>query len=180
MPLPSMRQKTRPKGFIGTIKPDADIAKANWEQETGDTTDIFESIDDDVSSTFIRTDEITMAFCGGSEEDRTCRFDMEAPATAPSGAEQINVRVRARYNSSGSNPAIVMTVRLYEVSTLRATKATDNLTGSIILYPWILSQAQKDAVGNWNNVRIDVAMSICEDDGDPIRGEIEEEDIVFV
>lgn len=179
MTLIMMRPKTTQAAFIGTLKPNVDIAKVNWEDELGGTTNIFNSIDDDSASTFIITDEILMAFCGGSEEQRTCRFHMSNPSPLPSGAEDVTVRVRARYKSSASNPSIDMTIKLFQGGTLKATSSLSALTGSHVWYIDFLTQAQKDSVSDWTDVRVDVDMSICENAGDPIFGEIEEMEITF-
>jgi hypothetical protein len=178
------RPRVTQPAFVGTLKPNGDVNKTNYKNKLDCTTNIYQSIDDDSASTYITTDEILMATCDGTPEVRTCRFDMTNPSPAPNGAESVSVRVRARYNSAEADPSIDMVIKLYESTTLIATGGTEALTGSHVWYILFLSQAQKDAVSNWNNVRIDASMTICEgtdagSGGGSIKGEIEEEEITF-
>lgn len=177
-PLPVLRQKLAPLGFVGVIDPDEEVTMGNWEDDGGNACsgggiDCAADVADDSDSTYVQNEEILMAFCGGSEEVRNIRFGFENPTDDPSGSETIIVNTRARYSTSGTNnPAASMVVRLYELTTLRGTASSDALTTSFQTFSWNLSQSIIDSVTNWDDIRVDVEVTVCEDDGADIRAQI--------
>ena len=171
--------------FIGELDPDEEVVMGNWEDDAGSAcsgaTDCAVPVADDSDTTFVQTELInTMGGCA-SPEVRNIRFGFDDPAVPPTGAETVNVRVTARYTTAGMNGDTgSMVVKIYELTTLRHTFGSVSLTTSFVTHVEGVPQSVKDAIGDWDDIRVDVEHTLCEEDGADMRGQVSKIDIQFI
>ncbi len=171
------------KSFIGVIDPDQEVAVTNWEDDAGTScasADCAADIADDSDSTFIQNHEILMAFCGGSEEVRNCRFGFDNPDPSPTGEETVIVNLRARYQTPGGNgDTASVVVRIYEGASLEHTFSSQALTTSLVDYVFAFPEAVKNNIGDWDDIQIDLEITVCEIDGADMRCQFAKMEIEF-
>lgn len=147
------------KAFIGFIRPDSDIETSGWT-----TTPLWNKLDE--TSPDDATTQITSS--NGTTEcptvdNRDFEVTLTNPPTTPSGFETVTIRMRGHFHTTAGNLTTkqfrvqvkeLTTIRRFELFTAQSTYTTHSFT---------LTQAEKDAIGNWNDLRINVNFQSCHD-----------------
>ncbi len=164
--------------FIGSINPDGNIQTSDW------STPLWEKISDSQQS---EPDDATTQTTSSSIQnaDNPESFDFEVtmsnPATTPVGSETVKVRVRIYVDMSlGSLIEDDLKIQLKQGTTVKATRNTSVNTGSYSTKALTLSQAEKDSITDWNDLRVLIEIN-CQvtDEGDEGVGKCTWVDINF-
>ena len=148
--------------FIGFIRPDSDVETSDW-TATPLWSKLDETSPDDATTQITSTTNIT-------ECPTTETFDFEVgmsnPASPPTGQETVTIRVRALADEViGSMPTKTLLVQVKETTTVRASSSFTLSAAGWTTPSFTMSQAEKDAVGNWDNMRVRCAVTLCLNDG---------------
>ena len=143
------------KYFEGFLRPDADIETSDWT-----ATPLWSKLDEtspDDATTEIDSSEF-------SDPDVAQTFDFEIrltdPPSTPTGRETITWRVRHYLEVvSGNFDTDVITLELKQGSTVIATQSVSANT-SYTTDSDVLSQAEKDSITDWTDLRIKVTYTI--------------------
>jgi hypothetical protein len=146
--------------FIGFLRPNSDRTSGAW-TGVGTGSGLYGRIDEtspDDATSYIKSKTI-VAVCASTDSD-LCAVELTGPSPAPNGVEVTVVRVRHRRVTTGSIGTNNLRIRLMESTTQRdswtvypsTSWATENRT---------LSQAVKDAIGNWSNVHLEFQYTAC-------------------
>ena len=150
--------------FIGFIRPDADIETVGFT-----STPLWQKLDEvthDSDTTHIQGGTVTSVCPTNTAHDFEIR--LSHPSITPSGNETITVRVVARHEEVvGFFVTRQMFFQLKQGTVVRATSSTFSLSGSYQTFSDVLTQAQKDSITDWNDVRIRCRSNLCvENSGD--------------
>ena len=130
-------------------RPDSDVDTGNWSRSTG-SGNYFALIDEAVAS---NSDYITSADYDGMEAD-SITVGL-SNVTDPANSEDHIVSYRSKGTGGGMMGNIPsLTVVLLETSTPIATSVNTSLTGSYVDYTFTLSEAEANAIGNYDNLRL--------------------------
>lgn len=147
--------------FIGVIRPDSDVETSGWT-----STPLWSKLDEvspDDATTEI-TSQGAISECPTTES-----FDFEVgmsnPGSPPSGSEIVTIRARAWLHLVvGATPSTrTFLVQVKETTTVRASQSFTLNVSSYQTHSFTMSQAEKDAVGNWDNIRIRCVETSCLD-----------------
>ena len=129
-------------------RPDSDVADGNWTTSSG--TDYFALIDEPVAS---NSDYVTSADYDGTETD-SLTVGL-SNVTDPVNSDNHIVSYRSKGTGGelwGNIPSL--TVVLLETTTVIATSVNTSLTTSYVDYTFTLSEAEANAIGNYDNLRL--------------------------
>lgn len=172
MPLPFMSIDLR---FFGTLFPDSTIDSTEWEGNDNGTTNLHTYVNAPTDATFLRLIDPAgnVASCGVDVDTEDINFVLEDASPPVSGEEVVTYNVRARKVQTTGTGTATMTMEFREGATVRASRTGIVLTPGIVTYSDQLSNAERDAVGDWENVRIFVTIDACVDNlGDEMDLEI--------
>lgn len=168
--------------FTGTLLPNGDAGVGGWEGDSDESTNLHDLVNDGLDTNWVRILDTApvLSVCATTEND-SIDFNFDNPSTAPNGQETVEVRVKARYELPiGGTGSSTMRIRVRELTTTRATRTGFNLTTSFAWFSFFMTQAEKDAVGDWNDIQILADMDSCVDTlGDELRPNVSQEEMVF-
>ena len=144
------------KFFIGFIRPDSDIETTDWT-----STPLWSKLDE--VSPDDTTTEIDSEFFGNPAAPQVYDFEVSLsnPAITPTGAEVVTLKVRHWLEIlSGGITSNDVTIELKQGSTVKATISTSGNTGTYVTSSKVLSQAEKDSITNWDDLRVRFEQSV--------------------
>ena len=144
-------------GFIGFIRPDGDIESSDWT-----STPLWQKLDEVAQDN--ATTEITTIFTGINSQTRDFEIRLSDPGDPPSGNEVITLRTRFWLDEIiGLVNQREVKIQLKQGTTVKKTINTfANLSGYVTTNS-VLSQAQKDSITNWNDLRVKLAYTVRHD-----------------
>ena len=158
---PILMQLPARQPFSGTLRPDSSVSVSGWENQADGTTNLHNSVNDQSDATYVRQQIPVISVCPTTEND-SIEFGLENPSTTPNGSESVNLRVKARkafpFGGSGTS---TMRIRLRQGTTVISTDSGNGLTTSFAWYDCFLSQAEKNAITDWTNLRALVDADSC-------------------
>ena len=143
--------------FLGSIVPDSDIETTNW-TPTPLYLELNEDIPDDA------TTEITADFSGSSEQIKDFEVGLSNPIITPTAGEVVTMRVRSYLELLVGNSFNSVTMELKQGTTVKASRSQSVPDGYITVVR-VLSQAEKDSITDWDNLRVRVEFAVTGDDG---------------
>lgn len=142
-------------------RPDSDVDTGSWVASTG--SDFFALIDESSASD---SDYISSADFETSTDSITVGLDN---VTDPVNAINHIVSYRSKGTGGGMMGNIPsITVVLLETSTPIATSVNSSLTGSYTDYTFTLSEAEANAIGNYDNLRLKFTRGIESGGGEDV------------
>lgn len=137
-----------------TIWADADDLVAQWEDEGGATTNLWQSVNADSDATYVTLVGPSVIVESGS---RSLRFGLENPSAAPSSDQTVELRIRCEWidvfgaaNPDAGDPNI--TIRLIEGATTRAATSAQQISEAPAEYSLFLSESQINSVTDWDDL----------------------------
>lgn len=179
--IPGILAKLPPPLAPEVLRPDTDIGISGWEAQDDTTTSLYDHVNDQSDTTYVRPQIPGLSECPTTENDNV-EFGMSDPSGTPTGGvDTVVMRVRARYNMLiGGTGSATGRFRLREGTTVRATDSGNSLTTSWAWYELSLSSAQIDSVTDWTNLRVLSDADVCVDTlGDEISFEVAEIEITI-
>ena len=144
--------------FIGFLRPDADVETSDWT-----STPLWNKLDE--VSPDDATTEVSAIFTGNFQQTKNFEVGLSNPAGPPSGSETVTLRVRFWLQLVFQDVTQrSVKIELKELSTIKKTYNTfASKTGYQTTINSILSQAVKDSINNWNNLRVRVEYKVTGD-----------------
>lgn len=144
--------------FIGTIRPDGDQSTVGWT-----TTPLWSDLDE--SSPDDSTTEVLHRFTSDVQEVSEFEVTLSNPATTPTARETVTLRTRF-WLELINNGVTEKDVKI-ELKEGAVVRKTINAVASTIGYVTnisALSQAEKDSITDWDNLRVNVEFTVTGDD----------------
>lgn len=144
-----------------TVFADSDDVISQWEDEGGATTNLYQSVDDDVTpdSDWVELRSVNHIVTSGT---RALRFGTQNPSGTPQANQTVELQVRCRWvdvfgsaNPDAGDPNL--TISMYESTTNRGSGSAQTITTSFVNYSFFPSTSQIISVGNWDNLRVNMS-----------------------
>ena len=142
--------------WVGFLRPNADIETSDWT-----STPLNEKLDE--VSPDDATTEITADFSGSSEQTKDFEVALSNPIR-PTGRETIVLRMRGYVEELVSTSSNSVTIELKQGSTVKASK-TAMVPDGYSTMTYNLSQAEKDSITDYDDLRVRVEFAVTGDDG---------------
>ena len=143
--------------FVGGIIPDSDIDTSDWTP-----TPLYLELNEDVPDD--ATTEVTAFFSGNVQQTKDFEVGLSNPIITPTGGEDITLRVRFWLELQLQDVTQRdVKIELKELSTVKKTINTFADKTAYTTTSAVLSQAEKDSISNWNNLRVRVEYKITGD-----------------
>ena len=140
--------------IIGFLRPDADIETSDWT-----ATPLWSKLDD--TSPDDATTEISASFAGNGTQVKDFEIALSNPSGTPTTREVVTFRVRFWLDviSFGVDTKDVK-IELKQGSTVKKTINTVASTVGYVTDTSTLSQAEKDSISDWDNLRVRVEYTV--------------------
>ena len=155
--------------FVGFLRPNADVDVTGWT-----LLPINEKLDE-VTPDDATTETISQDFDdSGSEQVHDFEVHLSNPGDTPNGTEVMTIRVRHRLEIElGATVVNNVIIRLKQGGTTIRQYNTSSNEGSYVTTTFTLSQAQKDAITDYDDLRIFYSLGVQMDqEGDWATGRV--------
>jgi hypothetical protein len=144
--------------FLGTLRPDSDIETSDWTN-----TPLYQKLDEVTADD--STTEVNAQFSGNSQQIKDFEVALSNPASTPTAGEVITIRSRfwLELTAFGEVQKDVKT-ELKEAGTVRKSVSVAANTSGYTTMAAVLSQAEKDSIGDWTNLRVRIEFKVQGDD----------------
>ena len=143
--------------FIGTIVPDSDVDASDWTP-----TPLYLELNEDVPDD--ATTEIDTIFTGNIEQVRDFEVGLSNPIIPPTGGEVVTLRARFWLELVTDDVTKrEVKIELRELTSIKKTINTFADKTAYVTTNSVLSQAEKDSISNWNNVRVRITYTVTGD-----------------
>lgn len=143
--------------FFGAIVPDADIETSDWSG-----TPLYLKLNEDVPDD--ATTQISAGFVGDGGQTKDFEIGFSNPIIPPTAGETVTIRVRMWLDILAFGVSFkVATMTLKENAQVKLTFGTNLDTSGYLTREHVMTQAEKDSITNWNNLRLKVSFAVTGD-----------------
>lgn len=148
--------------LVETLWAVTDDAVADWEDEGGATTNLYESVDSESDADYV-TLQVPVVTSG----TEALRFIVDIPSGDPSSKQTVRAQVRCEWidvlgaaNPDAGDPSLTIEIR-EGASTVRASQVHDPIAETPTDYDCFMTEAEINSVTDWSDIRVHMTFDVA-------------------